>query len=133
MFINQYLIIKDLGKGAYGTVKLVYNTEDDMLYAMKVHYSPGPLGGLPISFLRAYLSLFSFVPQDRVMTGLIRRSQDGAPYKMLSSSVAQRMVVAAPLPFADRTEAVLPNATWLSAIPEHCWPAWPLAPSAHRW
>lgn len=36
VFINQYLIIKDLGKGAYGTVKLVYNTEDDMLYAMKV-------------------------------------------------------------------------------------------------
>lgn len=36
MFINQYLIIKDLGKGAHGTVKLVYNTQDDMLYAMKV-------------------------------------------------------------------------------------------------
>ena len=38
VFINQYLIIKDLGKGAYGTVKLVYNTEDDMLYAMKVQH-----------------------------------------------------------------------------------------------
>ncbi|GIL44787.1 hypothetical protein Vafri_2287 [Volvox africanus] len=36
VFINQYLIIKDLGKGAHGTVKLVYNTQDDMLYAMKV-------------------------------------------------------------------------------------------------
>ena len=35
VFINQYLIIKDLGKGAHGTVKLVYNTQDDMLYAMK--------------------------------------------------------------------------------------------------
>ncbi|GAX77682.1 hypothetical protein CEUSTIGMA_g5125.t1 [Chlamydomonas eustigma] len=36
IFINEYLIIKDLGRGAHGTVKLVYNTEDDMLYAMKV-------------------------------------------------------------------------------------------------
>lgn len=36
MFINQYMIIKDVGKGAYGTVKLVYNTQDDLLYAMKV-------------------------------------------------------------------------------------------------
>lgn len=36
VFINQYLIIKDLGKGAHGTVKLVYNTQDDLLYAMKV-------------------------------------------------------------------------------------------------
>ncbi|KAJ9514238.1 hypothetical protein QJQ45_012253 [Haematococcus lacustris] len=35
-FVNQYLIIANLGKGAHGTVKLVYNTHDDMLYAMKV-------------------------------------------------------------------------------------------------
>ncbi len=40
VFINQYLIIKDLGKGAHGTVKLVYNTQDDLLYAMKVRYRP---------------------------------------------------------------------------------------------
>ncbi|KAG1658455.1 hypothetical protein FOA52_005619 [Chlamydomonas sp. UWO 241] len=36
VFVNQYLVIKDLGKGAHGRVKLVYNTEDDLLYAMKV-------------------------------------------------------------------------------------------------
>ena len=39
IFINQYLVIKDLGRGAHGTVKLVYNTQDDMLYAMKVRSS----------------------------------------------------------------------------------------------
>ena len=41
MFVNQYLLIKELGRGAHGTVKLVYNTEDDMLYAMKA----GGVGG----------------------------------------------------------------------------------------
>lgn len=44
VFINQYLIIKDLGKGAHGTVKLVYNTQDDMLYAMKVCLATAPNG-----------------------------------------------------------------------------------------
>ncbi len=42
VFINQYLIIKDLGKGAHGTVKLVYNTHDEMLYAMKVRACARP-------------------------------------------------------------------------------------------
>ncbi len=43
MFINQYLIIKDIGKGAHGTVKLCLNTEDETLYAMKVRSRhPGP-------------------------------------------------------------------------------------------
>jgi len=36
VFVNQYLLIKDLGRGAHGAVKLVYNTEDDRVYAMKV-------------------------------------------------------------------------------------------------
>ena len=34
--INQYKIIKPLGSGAFGTVYLVENTEDDKLYAMKI-------------------------------------------------------------------------------------------------
>jgi hypothetical protein len=43
VFINQYLIIKDIGKGAHGTVKLCLNTEDETLYAMKVRSRhPGP-------------------------------------------------------------------------------------------
>jgi serine/threonine protein kinase len=36
VFINQYLLIKDLGKGAQGTVKLCLDTQNDSLYAMKV-------------------------------------------------------------------------------------------------
>uniref|UniRef100_A0A7R9V3Y9 Protein kinase domain-containing protein n=1 Tax=Chlamydomonas euryale TaxID=1486919 RepID=A0A7R9V3Y9_9CHLO len=36
VFVNEYMIIKDLGKGTHGSVKLVFNTEDKMLYAMKV-------------------------------------------------------------------------------------------------
>ena len=36
MFVNQYLIIKDLGRGAHGTVKLVFDTEEQIVYAMKV-------------------------------------------------------------------------------------------------
>ena len=34
--INQYKLIKTLGSGAFGTVYLCENTEDDQLYAMKV-------------------------------------------------------------------------------------------------
>lgn len=36
VFVNQYLIIKDLGRGAHGTVKLVFDTEEQVAYAMKV-------------------------------------------------------------------------------------------------
>ena len=36
VFVNQYLLIQDLGRGAHGSVKLVYSTEDDRVYAMKV-------------------------------------------------------------------------------------------------
>ncbi len=47
VFINEYLIIKDLGRGAHSTVKLVYNTDDDMLYAMKVWSVSGERGHQP--------------------------------------------------------------------------------------
>lgn len=36
VFVNQYLVIKDLGRGAHGTVKLVFDTEEQVVYAMKV-------------------------------------------------------------------------------------------------
>jgi hypothetical protein len=36
VFVNQYLLVQDLGRGAHGSVKLVYSTEDDAVYAMKV-------------------------------------------------------------------------------------------------
>jgi len=35
-FVNQYLIIKDLGKGSFGKVKLCLNVDDNCLYALKV-------------------------------------------------------------------------------------------------
>eukprot|EP00210_Caulerpa_lentillifera_P001346 g1295.t1 len=35
-FVNQYLIIKDVGDGAFGKVKLVLNMEDNCLYALKM-------------------------------------------------------------------------------------------------
>jgi len=34
-YVNQYLILRTLGHGAYGKVKLVMNSEDNELYAMK--------------------------------------------------------------------------------------------------
>nr|CAB3227515.1 calcium/calmodulin-dependent protein kinase kinase 2 [Phallusia mammillata] len=34
--LNQYLLKDDLGRGAYGVVKLVYNEDDNNLYAMKI-------------------------------------------------------------------------------------------------
>eukprot|EP00210_Caulerpa_lentillifera_P005125 g4897.t1 len=34
-FVNQYLIIKDLGEGSFGKVKMVLNIEDNYLYALK--------------------------------------------------------------------------------------------------
>uniref|UniRef100_H2ZEA1 Protein kinase domain-containing protein n=1 Tax=Ciona savignyi TaxID=51511 RepID=H2ZEA1_CIOSA len=36
MKLNQYLLKNDLGRGAYGMVKLVYNEDDQNLYAMKI-------------------------------------------------------------------------------------------------
>lgn len=35
-FVNQYLILKNLGKGSHGKVKLCLNTEDNTLYAVKI-------------------------------------------------------------------------------------------------
>ena len=39
MFVNQYLVIKFLGRGACGKVFLCLNTHDLRLYAMKVIHS----------------------------------------------------------------------------------------------
>ncbi len=36
MFVNQYLVVKFLGRGACGKVFLCLNTHDLRLYAMKV-------------------------------------------------------------------------------------------------
>ncbi|XP_022103834.1 calcium/calmodulin-dependent protein kinase kinase 1-like isoform X2 [Acanthaster planci] len=34
--LNQYLLSDEIGKGSYGVVKLAYNEEDDVHYAMKI-------------------------------------------------------------------------------------------------
>jgi len=34
--INEYVVLKKLGSGSYGTVKLCYNTLDQCLYAFKI-------------------------------------------------------------------------------------------------
>lgn len=36
VFVNQYLVIKQLGRGAHGSVKLVFDTEQQVVRAMKV-------------------------------------------------------------------------------------------------
>jgi [calcium/calmodulin-dependent protein kinase] kinase len=40
-FVNQYVVIKTLGQGAYGKVKLCLNTEDHNLYALKLVHKVG--------------------------------------------------------------------------------------------
>ena len=35
-FLNNYIIIDQLGKGSFGKVKLCLNVSDDTLYAVKV-------------------------------------------------------------------------------------------------
>ena len=35
-FVNQYIIVGTLGRGAFGKVKLVLNSEDHNLYAIKL-------------------------------------------------------------------------------------------------
>ena len=35
-FVNQYVVVKTLGQGAYGKVKLCLNSEDHNLYALKL-------------------------------------------------------------------------------------------------
>jgi hypothetical protein len=39
VFVNQYLIIKELGRGAHGSVKLVFDTEEQLVHAMKVRHA----------------------------------------------------------------------------------------------
>lgn len=48
-FVNQYVVVKTLGQGAYGKVKLCLNSEDHHLYALKLVSKVGGLGtpGLP--------------------------------------------------------------------------------------
>lgn len=38
VFVNQYLVIKQLGRGAHGSVKLVFDTEQQLVHAMKVRH-----------------------------------------------------------------------------------------------
>lgn len=57
VFVNQYLIIKDLGAGAHGTVKLVYNTEDDLLYALKARDLGGEERGCVCVFVLRELEI----------------------------------------------------------------------------
>lgn len=40
--INQYVVVKTLGRGAFGKVKLCLNTLDGNLYAVKVRSRHGP-------------------------------------------------------------------------------------------
>jgi sigma54-dependent transcription regulator len=49
MFVNQYLVVKFLGRGACGKVFLCLNTHDLRLYAMKVR---GALQHAPCTLLR---------------------------------------------------------------------------------
>jgi hypothetical protein len=44
--INQYVVVKTLGRGSYGKVKLCLNTLDGHLYAIKVCGSYGAVCGL---------------------------------------------------------------------------------------
>lgn len=34
--VNQYVLLKKLGTGTYGKVKLAHNTDDNQLYAIKI-------------------------------------------------------------------------------------------------
>ena len=43
--INQYVVVKTLGRGSYGKVKLCLNTFDGQLYAIKVRVCGGGGGG----------------------------------------------------------------------------------------
>ena len=47
---TQYVIIRTLGRGAFGKVKLCLNTLDGQLRAVKVHHM---LVGLPKSMLQS--------------------------------------------------------------------------------
>lgn len=35
MMLNQYMVMKTLGKGSFGTVRLCFNLNDKKLYAIK--------------------------------------------------------------------------------------------------
>jgi hypothetical protein len=55
--INQYVVVKTLGRGSYGKVKLCLNTFDGQLYAIKVRvcrggrWADGLAGGMHAPFI----------------------------------------------------------------------------------
>lgn len=56
---NEFEFIKDIGKGAYGSVKLVKEKKTGKLYAKKVvFFLDGDEMGAPLYFFREFLSLF---------------------------------------------------------------------------
>ena len=46
-FVNQYVVVKTLGQGAYGKVKLCLNSEDHNLYALKLVSKVGAQSFIP--------------------------------------------------------------------------------------
>eukprot|EP00350_Pseudokeronopsis_sp_OXSARD2_P001562 CAMPEP_0170567112 /NCGR_PEP_ID=MMETSP0211-20121228/80277_1 /TAXON_ID=311385 /ORGANISM="Pseudokeronopsis sp., Strain OXSARD2" /LENGTH=130 /DNA_ID=CAMNT_0010888483 /DNA_START=354 /DNA_END=746 /DNA_ORIENTATION=+ len=52
--VNQYILLQEIGKGSYASVKLCYNTENKKMYAMKV-LSKKKLGRIFISKTRTAL------------------------------------------------------------------------------
>jgi hypothetical protein len=46
-FVNQYVVVKTLGQGAYGKVKLCLNSEDHNLYALKLVSKVGAQSFMP--------------------------------------------------------------------------------------
>lgn len=58
--MNQYVVVKTLGEGAYGKVKLCLNSEDHNLYALKLVNKVSrclPPPALPRSCFHAHLFL----------------------------------------------------------------------------
>jgi len=65
-FVNQYVVIKYLGRGACGRVFLCMDMNDNRLYAVKVPPPPPP-GGKRLQICSSAVRIALFSSTDRLM------------------------------------------------------------------
>ena len=66
-FVNQYVVVKTLGQGAYGKVKLCLNSEDHNLYALKLVSKVSGLCALGTCSLAVRVTLLICCRQPSIM------------------------------------------------------------------
>jgi serine/threonine protein kinase len=71
--INQYILLRCIGMGQFGKVRLVHNTEDDLKYAMKAVKKKKKLKGFQAGAKETPSELESVMQEIAIMKKLVSR------------------------------------------------------------